>query len=135
KTVRAISPMAYASRPAMAQVSRYPATKIHGRNGDLAFVRRLYKGIVGATEGSIIAAIITTQIPRNQPRLPRLDQGPASMPRISRAVQTQPSAATMNNAATRPSRVRTAAYAGASPSLRPGAAGARIGDQAAQEKL
>ncbi len=37
---------------------------------------------IGATDGSIIAAIIVTQIPRNQPSPPRLVPGPASIPRI-----------------------------------------------------
>ena len=63
---------------------------------------RVYSAIVGATDGNIIAAIITTQMPRNQPRLPRLVQGPASMPSIWRAVQTHPIRATAHRAATRP---------------------------------
>src|SRR3954466_12472491 len=95
---------------------------------------RVYRLTVGATEGSIIAAIITTQMPRNQPRPPRSVQGPASMPRISRAVQTHPTAARANSAATTPSRARTAAYAGPRPSLGPGEAVVRIVQgQAAQE--
>jgi hypothetical protein len=36
----------------------------------------------GAADGSIIAAVIVTQIPRNQPSAPRSVPGPASIPRI-----------------------------------------------------
>jgi hypothetical protein len=37
---------------------------------------------IGAAEGSIIAAVIVTQMPRYQPRPPRFVPGPASIPRI-----------------------------------------------------
>ena len=76
---------------------------------------RVYSAIVGATDGNIIAAIITTQMPRNQPRLPRLVQGPASMPRMTWTVQIHPTRATAHRAATSPSRARTAAAAGVEP--------------------
>src|SRR5689334_22389553 len=79
--------------------------------------------MVGVTVGNIIAVIITTQIPRNQPRLPRLVHGPASMPCISRTVHTQLIAATAKSTATRPQRARAAAYAGARPVLPPCATG------------
>ena len=52
---------------------------------------RAYSATVGATDGNIIAAIITTQTPRNQPKVPRAVQGPSSMPRIWSAVHHQPS--------------------------------------------
>src|SRR4051794_7175014 len=70
---------------------------------------------VGATDGNIIAAIITTQTPRNQPTLPRPVHGPASMPRISRAAHAQPTPATTKSPATSPSRARAAAYTGPRP--------------------
>src|SRR4051794_30249284 len=76
---------------------------------------RAYSATVGATDGNIIAAIITTQTPRNQPSAPSAVHGPASMPPISRTVHHQPAAARANSSATRPSRTRTAAKAGASP--------------------
>jgi hypothetical protein len=43
---------------------------------------RAYVSTIGADEGSIIAAVIVTQIPRNQPSPPRSVPGPASIPRI-----------------------------------------------------
>src|SRR5438445_11381071 len=69
---------------------------------------REYKAIVGATEGNIIAAIITTQTSRNQLRLPRLVQGPASMPRICLAIHHQPTTAIARSSATKPSRTLAA---------------------------
>src|SRR6476660_6100340 len=51
---------------------------------------REYSATVGATDGNIIAAIITTQTPRNQPNAPREVQGPSSMPCIWPAVHHQP---------------------------------------------
>jgi hypothetical protein len=41
---------------------------------------------IGATDGSIIAAIIVTQIPTYQPSAPRSVPGPASMPRMRETV-------------------------------------------------
>src|SRR4051795_581614 len=104
-----------------------------GDSADRALVMREYSATVGATDGSIIAAIITTQAPRNQPKPPRPVQGPASMSRIRTPVDHQATAASAKSTATSPSRERTAAHAGVSPA-RPGAlcAGA-ITDQAAQE--
>src|SRR3954447_3527993 len=74
---------------------------------------REYSAAVGASDGSIIAAIITTQTPRNQPSAPSADHGPSSMPSIRSAVHHQPTAASAKSSATSPSRERTAA-AGAS---------------------
>src|SRR3954464_6100043 len=90
---------------------------------------RDYSATVGATDGNIIAAIITTQNPRNQPSVPRLVHDPWSMPRIWRTVHHQPTAARANSAVTSPSRTRTAAKAGARPSppVRRSCAGALIG--------
>ena len=44
---------------------------------------------MGAAEGSIIAAIIVTQMPRYQPSPPRSVPGPASIPRIRWTVTIQ----------------------------------------------
>ena len=41
---------------------------------------------IGATDGSIIAAIIVTQTPTYQPSAPRSVPGPASMPRMRATV-------------------------------------------------
>src|SRR3954466_5988565 len=76
---------------------------------------REYSATVGATDGNIIAAIITTQMPRNQPSVPRPVHGPSSIPCIWRTVHHQPTAARANRTATSPSRTRTAAKAGGSP--------------------
>ena len=95
-------------RPAPVQIMRYPTANSHADAGEEPLVILVYRAIVGATEGNIIAAIITTQTPRNQPRLPSLVQGPASMPRISWIVHTHPMAAMATSAATKPSRARAA---------------------------
>src|SRR5689334_1539094 len=76
---------------------------------------RAYRATVGETDGNIIAAIITTQTPRNHPKLPRAVQGPWSMPRISTTVHHQPTAANANRTATIPRCARVAAYAGRRP--------------------
>ena len=55
---------------------------------------------IGAVEGSIIAAIIVTQTPTNQPRPPRSVPGPASMPRMRSRVTIQVTSATPSSAAT-----------------------------------
>src|SRR4051812_42587670 len=73
---------------------------------------RAYRATVGETDGNIIAAIITTQTPRNQTKNPRAVQGPLSIPRISPAVHHQPKAANANRTATIPRWARVAAYAG-----------------------
>src|SRR4029079_15178771 len=86
-----------------------------GDSGDRCLVRREYSATVGATDGNIIATIITSQTPRNQPNPPSPDHGPWSMPRISRAVHHQPTPARANSAATSPRRTRTAANAVARP--------------------
>src|SRR3954469_13445585 len=51
---------------------------------------REYRATVGATDGNIIAAIITIHTPTNQPSVPRPDHGPSSMPCIRSAVHAQP---------------------------------------------
>src|ERR687889_2682709 len=87
---------------------------------------RAYRATVGATDGNIIAAIITTQTPRNQPSAPRLLHGPSSMPRIRSALHHHPAAARANRTRTSPSRTRTAAKAGPrSPARARPCAGAR----------
>ena len=73
---------AKATAPATAHVTRYPAVKAIGNSRDRFRVMREYKATVGATDGNIIAAIITTQTPRNQLTAPRPVQGPLSIPRI-----------------------------------------------------
>src|ERR1700736_1076207 len=78
---------------------------------------REYSATVGATEGNIMAAIITTQTPRNQLKEPRPVHGPLSIPRICSPDHNQPRAATVKRTATKASRVRTADIAGASPPL------------------
>ena len=78
-------------------------------------VMREYSATVGATDGNIIAAIITIQTDRNQPNVPRPVQGPSSIPCIWSAVHHQPAAASANSTTTSPRRVRTAENAGASP--------------------
>src|SRR5256885_12151194 len=55
---------------------------------------------VGATDGNIIAAIITTHTPRNQPSVPRSVHGPPSMLRIWPSVHHQPTPATAKSKAT-----------------------------------
>ena len=54
--------------------------KSSGESGERSLVMREYSATVGATDGNIIAAIITTQTPRNQPSVPRPVHGPSSMP-------------------------------------------------------
>src|SRR5436190_9304519 len=76
---------------------------------------RALSAIVGATEGSIIAPIITSHTPRNQPSEPSPVQGPSSMPCIWSIVHHQPSAASPKRSAISPSRVRAAANAGPRP--------------------
>src|ERR671918_1032162 len=75
---------------------------------------REYSATVGATDGNIIAAIITTQTPTNQPSVPRSVPGPSSIPRIRSTVDHHATAASARSRAMRPGRVRTAANAGAS---------------------
>jgi hypothetical protein len=122
------TPIPNATMPAAAHVRRYPAANSSGDSGERCLVMREYSATVGETEGNIIAAIITTQTPRNQPNEPRPVQGPLSIPRIWSPVHHHPSAARPNSSVTRPSRARTADIAGASPPLagRPACAGALI---------
>ena len=51
---------------------------------------RAYSATVGATDGNIIAAIITTQTLMNHPNVPRAVHGPLSMPCICWIVHHQP---------------------------------------------
>src|SRR5689334_3104239 len=87
---------------------------------------REWSATVGATDGSIIAAIITTHAPMNHPNAPSAVQGPSSMPCIRATVDHQPMPASARSSATSPSRARTAAAAGA----RPASPGTRSGDAA-----
>ena len=52
-----------------------------------------YSATVGATDGNIIAAIMTTHTLMNQPNVPRPVHGPLSMPRICWIVHHQPTPA------------------------------------------
>src|SRR5207244_2482167 len=76
---------------------------------------REYRATVGATDGNIIAAIITTHTPRNQPRPPGPVHGPLSIPCIWSAVHHQPMPARTKSNATRPKRARIAERAGPGP--------------------
>src|SRR3954468_11610515 len=87
---------------------------------------RAYSATVGATDGNIIAAIITTPTPRNQPNAPSSVPGPASIPPMRSAVDHHPIAARAKSAAIRPSRPRAALSAGASPAPCPPAAGSAL---------
>src|SRR3954447_15286441 len=78
---------------------------------------RAYSATVGATDGNIIAAIITTQTPRNHASAPRAVPGPASIPAMRSAVDHQATAASANSRAISPSRARAASSAGPSPGL------------------
>src|SRR3954451_13596972 len=73
---------------------------------------RAYSATVGATDGNIIAAIITTHTPRNQPSAPSAVPGPSSMPAIRSAVDHHATAASANSSATSPRRARAAADGG-----------------------
>ena len=61
---------------------------------------RAYSATVGATDGNIIAAIITTQTLMNQPNVPSPVHGPLSMPRICWSVHHHPSAASATRTTT-----------------------------------
>src|SRR3954463_1975146 len=76
---------------------------------------REYSATVGATDGNIIAAIITTQTPTNQPSDPRPVQGPSSMPLIRSLVHHQMTGAGGSNRTPGPRRARAAVSAGARP--------------------
>src|SRR3954452_11344166 len=76
---------------------------------------RAYKATVGATDGNIIAAIITTHTPRNQPSAPSAVPGPSSIPAMRSAVDHHAIAASPNSSAISQSRARAAANAGARP--------------------
>src|SRR2546425_1756931 len=72
---------------------------------------REYKATAGETDGNIIAAIITTHTPRNQPSVPRSVHGPLSIPRMRSTVHSHPMPASKKSKATSPSRARAAAKA------------------------
>src|SRR5262245_20544761 len=74
-----------------------------------------YSAAVGATDGNIIAAIITTQIARNHENAPSPVHGPSSIPRIWSADHHQLIAARATSRRTKPRRARTATSAGPSP--------------------
>src|SRR5437762_1591149 len=76
---------------------------------------RAYRATVGATDGNIIAAIMTTHTARNQPTVPSPVHGPLSIPCIWLNVHHQPMPARAKSRAIRPSRARAAANAGARP--------------------
>src|SRR3954454_226920 len=86
---------------------------------------RAYSPTVGATDGSIIAAIITAHAPRNQPSVPRPVHGPSSMPLIRSPVDHQPTAATAHSTAMSQSCDRPAPMArtGAAVLIRSGGPG------------
>src|SRR5258705_3248451 len=113
---RPSSDTANASRPAAVHVSRYPATNTNGAAGLRVFVMLEYSATVGATDGNIIAAIITSQMPRNQASVPNSAPGPASMPRIRSTVNHHARTARSNNSAMSPTRLRAAVKTGRSPS-------------------
>ena len=96
---------------------------------------REYSATVGATDGNIIAAIITTHTPRNQPSVPRLGPRAAVHPaHLGRPSTTSRRRRATNSSATSPSRARAAANAGASPPAGSAArAPRRSRGQAAQE--
>src|SRR5205807_4258872 len=96
------APTANAPTPAAAHVSRYPPTKAIGAIGERCLVIRAYSAAVGATDGNIIAAIITTHTETNQPNAPRCVHGPSSMPRIRSAVHHHPIPAVPKRTATSP---------------------------------
>src|SRR6188472_3434482 len=88
-----------------------------GATGERLSVMREWSATVGATDGNIIAAIITIQTPANHASVPRSVHGPPSMSCISSAVHSHPTAARPKRRATSPSRTRAAANAGARPLL------------------
>ena len=63
-------------------MTRYPDAKANGETSERRPVMREYRATVGATDGNIMAAIITTHTARNQLAVPSPVQGPLSIPRI-----------------------------------------------------
>ena len=63
-------------------MARYPDANANGETIERRPVIREYRATVGATDGNIMAAIMTTHTARNQPAVPRPVQGPLSIPRI-----------------------------------------------------
>src|SRR5712692_4960114 len=96
--------------PTADHTSRYAPVNSSGRINPRPAIRA-YNATVGDTDGNIIAAIITTQAPTNQPRVPRPVPRPASIPAIWLAVDHQARPANTNKRTTSPSRDRAAAKA------------------------
>ncbi len=102
----------YATTPYPVHASRYPARKT--QVGTYAawprrarsLVTRANASTIGDTDGSIIAAIIVTQIPRNQPSPPRSVPGPASMPRIRSKTRIQATSVNPSSPAAIPTGLR-----------------------------
>jgi len=68
--------------------------------------------VIGRIEGNIIAAIITTQTPRNQPSPPRSVPGPASIPFMRSPVMIQARIASATKRPMRPSWTARGRFAG-----------------------
>src|SRR3954452_2561898 len=86
---------------------------------------RAYSPTVGATDGSIIAAIITAHTPRNQPSVPRPVHGPSSMSLMRCPLDHHPTAAAPHRSAMSVGCDRAAAMAraGAAMLIRSGGPG------------
>src|SRR3954453_13334798 len=57
-----------------------------------------YMFTIGATDGNIIAAIMTTHVVMKKPKVPSGDPGPASIPDMRRSETVQATAARMSRA-------------------------------------
>src|SRR4029077_19542017 len=88
---------------------------------------RAYSATVGATDGNIIAPIITSQTPMKNPNEPSAVHGPASIPRICPITHHQPAAASPKSSTTSPRRALAAAKAGAKPPVAAAGADASTG--------
>ena len=93
--------------PAALQTSRYPPAnrriRLSSRRTEAAKT-----AAAGASDGSIIAAIIVAQTPANQPTEPSAVPGPASIPVIRSAVDHHANPAAASTAATIASSLRIA---------------------------
>src|SRR3990172_3633346 len=93
-----------ASRPYAVHETRYPATNCAIRHVlvaplERATIVRDHRIATGATDGNIIAAIITTHIVMNSGRLIPIVPGPTPMPRAWSSVTSQASTASRTRAA------------------------------------
>ena len=84
--------------PATAQASRYPARNVAIRTGrpgpaGAPAIKRVHSTATGATDGSIIAAIITSHSPRKGSSARPMVPGPLPMVRASRTVTPHATAA------------------------------------------